>query len=147
MVDHYPSLPQTQTTTRPSFSSSLLRKLRERVSTSNQLLGIFTLLITGAILLFLTGLTIIAAILGLIIFLPIIIVLSPIWVPICAVVFIITTTFLSMCGFGVVAVAMLTWTHRYFRGLNPTGSDRVNRVKDYGGHLQSKVVMDAAPGA
>lgn len=66
-----------------------------------------------------------------------------------------------MCGFGVVAVAALSWVYRYFRGLNPPGSDRVNyarnriydtasHVKDYareyGGYLQSKV-KDAAPGA
>jgi hypothetical protein len=90
-----------------------------------------------------------------------IIVSSPIWVPAGTFFFLLAAGFLSMCGFGVVAVAASSWLYRYFRGLHPPGSDRVDyarsriydtasHVKDYareyGGYLQSKV-KDAAPGA
>lgn len=83
------------------------------------------------------------------------------WVPAGTLVFIVTAGFLSVCGFGVALVAALSWMYRYFRGLHPPGSDRVDyartriydtasHVKDYareyGGYLQSKV-KDAAPGA
>ncbi|KAK7327639.1 hypothetical protein VNO77_21723 [Canavalia gladiata] len=146
------------TTTTTTTSSSLLPKLREHVSNSGQLFGVLTLLITGTILLFLTGLTVVGTILGLILFLPLIILTSPIWVPIFIVFFLATAVFLSMCGFAVVVVAVLTWMYRYFRGFHSPGSDRIDyalnrnyetasRVKHHGGgSLQSKP-MDTAPGA
>ncbi|TKY73237.1 Oleosin 14.9 kDa [Spatholobus suberectus] len=152
MADHHPSLAQTQTTTRPNTtstaSSPLLRKLREHASNSGQLFGVLALLITGSILLLLTGLTVVGTVLGLILFAPLIIVTSPIWVPLCAVLFLVTAAFLSMCGFGLVAVAALTWVYRQSKGHRPPGSNRaLNRAKDRAGHLQSKVMTDAAPGA
>ncbi|RZB68685.1 Arogenate dehydrogenase 1, chloroplastic [Glycine soja] len=106
-----------------------------------------------------TAPTIAGAILGLIFFLPLIILSSPVWVPAGTLVFIVTAGFLSVCGFGVALVAALSWMYRYFRGLHPPGSDRVDyartriydtasHVKDYArdyrGYLQSKV-KDAAP--
>ncbi|XP_061363471.1 oleosin-like [Gastrolobium bilobum] len=163
MAEHYPSLTLTQTPTRPTTttttttSASLHRKLQEQVSNSTQLFGLLTLLVTGAILLLLTGITVAATILGLIFFTPLIIVTSPIWVPAFAIFFLFTAGFLSMCGFGVVVVAVFSWMYRYFRGLRLAGSDRVyyarnrfndiaSHVIDYGGYMQRKA-MDAAPGA
>ena len=155
MADHHhhpTSLSQTQTTPRTTTSSSLLRKLRHHVANSNQLFGVLTLLITGSILLLLTGLTIVGSVLGLILFAPLIIVTSPIWIPLCAVLFLVTAMFLSMCGFGIVVLAVLTWMYRYFKGLHhPPGSNRVshalNRVKERAGNLNSKGLDAAAPGA
>ncbi|KAL2974619.1 hypothetical protein AAZX31_14G114200, partial [Glycine max] len=120
-----------------------------------------TLIFSNSILLVVTAPTIAGAILGLIFFLPLIILSSPVWVPAGTLVFIVTAGFLSVCGFGVALVAALSWMYRYFRGLHPPGSDRVDyartriydtasHVKDYArdyrGYLQSKV-KDAAPGA
>ncbi|PQP93253.1 protein CHUP1 chloroplastic [Prunus yedoensis var. nudiflora] len=107
------------------------------------------------------GLTVTAAIMGLILFTPLIIISSPIWVPIGALLFLTVAGFVSMCGFGAAAVAGSSWMYRYFKGMHPPGSDRVDyarsriydtasHVKDYareyGGYLHSKV-KDAAPGA
>ncbi|XP_057444174.1 oleosin-like [Lotus japonicus] len=143
----------------PTATTSLLRTLlQERVSNSKQLFGVFTLLITVTISLILTGLTVVVAILGLIVFAPVIIVLSPIWVPACAALFLVTAGFLCTCGFGLVVFAVLTWMYRYFRGLHPPGSDRVSYARypvyepaSHGGAggylLHSKVVESAAPGA
>ncbi|XP_061365202.1 oleosin G [Gastrolobium bilobum] len=165
MADRNPSSAQTQrpttTTTRPTTSAAFLRKLQEHSPNSTQLAGLLTLLVTGSILLLLTGLTVAGTIMGLIFFSPLIIVSSPIWVPAGTLLFLATAGFLSMCGFGLVLVASVSWMYRYFRGLHPPGSDRVdyarNRIYDtashvkdyareYGGYLQSKV-KDAAPGA
>ncbi|KAJ1440994.1 Oleosin [Sesbania bispinosa] len=155
MADHYTSLAHTQKTTRPTTtttaatSASRLRKLQEHVSNSRQLFGVLTLVITGAILLLLTGLTVIVTVVGLILLAPLIILFSPIWVPACIILLVFTGGFLFTCGFGLVVLAVLTWIFRYFRGLNPTGLDRVeyarNRVKDYGGGYLK--VMDATQGA
>ncbi|XP_068309409.1 oleosin G-like [Pyrus communis] len=145
----------------PTNSSIFLRKLQGHAPNSTQLVGFLTLLVSGAILLLLTGLTVTATVLGLIIFTPIIIISSPIWVPLGAVLVLTAGFFVSMCGFGAAAVAGLSWVYRYFKGMHPLGSDRVDyarsriydtasHVKDYareyGGYLHSKV-KDAAPGA
>ncbi|KAM3380301.1 hypothetical protein BC332_09821 [Capsicum chinense] len=142
-------------------NSTFLRKLQEHVPNSTQLVGFLTLIISGAILLLLTGLTLTAIILGLIFFTPLVLLSSPIWMPVGTVLFIVIFGFLSVCGFGVATLASLSWMYRYFRGLHPPGSDRVDyarsriadtasHVKDYareyGGYLHSKV-KDAAPGA
>ncbi|XP_058751331.1 oleosin-like [Vicia villosa] len=150
--------------TAPSSSSAVfLRKLQDNLHATNstQLAGILTLLVTGSIFLLLTGLTVSGTVFALIFFSPLIIVSSPIWVPAGTFFFLLAAGFLSICGFGVIAVAGSSWSYRYFKGLHPAGSDRVDyarnriyetasHVKDcaieYGGYLQSKV-KDAAPGA
>lgn len=140
---------------------SVLRRLQEHSPTSSQLMGFLTLAVSGGILLLLTGATVTATVLALIFLTPLIVVSSPIWVPAGFVLFAAATAFLSLCGFGVCAVAGLAWMYRYFRGLHPPGAERVDyarsriydtasHVKDYareyGGYLQTKV-KDAAPGA
>lgn len=165
MADRNLTSPQTQRAPPPrqpaTTSATFLRKLQDHAPNSTQLAGLFTLLVTGSILLLLTGLTVAGTVLALIFFSPLIILSSPIWVPAGTLLFLFVAGFLSMCGFGVVVVAVLSWMYRYFRGLHPPGSDRVdyarNRIYDtashvkdyareYGGYLQSKV-KDAAPGA
>ncbi|KAJ0049679.1 hypothetical protein Pint_16401 [Pistacia integerrima] len=145
----------------PLNGNSFLRKLQAHAPNSTQLIGFLALFISGSILLLLIGLTVTATILGLIFFAPLLIISSPIWVPIGTILFLTVAGFLSVCGFGVAVVAGLSWMYRYFRGLHPPGSDRfdyarsriydtASHVKDYareyGGYLQSKV-KDAAPGA
>ncbi|XP_044467146.1 oleosin G-like [Mangifera indica] len=145
----------------PLNANSFLLKFQAHAPNSAQLIGFLTLFISGSILLLLTGLTVAATVLGLILFAPLLIISSPIWVPIGTFLFLTVAGFLSICGFGVAIVAGLSWMYRYFRGLHPPGSDRVDyarsriydtasHVKDYareyGGYLQGKV-KDAAPGA
>ncbi|KAL6175354.1 hypothetical protein ACLB2K_051995 [Fragaria x ananassa] len=152
---------QQQRSQRFSHGGSFLSKLQSHVPNSTQLIGLLTLLVSGGILLLLTGITITVTVLGLIFFTPILIVSSPIWVPLGTVLFLATAGFVSMCGFGAAAVGGLSWMYRYFKGMQPPGSDRVDYArsriydtashvkdyaKEYGGYLHSKV-KDAAPGA
>ncbi|KAL3512297.1 hypothetical protein ACH5RR_025014 [Cinchona calisaya] len=163
MADHQASpgqQPQRPPRTTPG-ATSLLRKMHEHAPNSAQLIGFLTLIISGGILLLLTGITLTATILGLIFFTPLIIISSPIWVPAGSILFVIIAGFLSFFGSGFAVLAGVSWAYRYLRGLHPPGSDRVdyarNRIADtashvkdyareYGGYLQSKV-KDAAPGA
>ncbi|RHN74176.1 putative oleosin [Medicago truncatula] len=120
MADHYYSIqPLTlkppKPTTNSSSSSPLLRK---HVSNSTQLFGLFTLFIVCTISLFLTCLTFVVTIMGFILFAPMIILLSPILVPVFAVLFVFIVGFLFTCGFGIVVLAMLSWIFRYFKGLH-----------------------------
>ncbi|KAG4172303.1 hypothetical protein ERO13_A12G265200v2 [Gossypium hirsutum] len=137
--------------------STFLQRIQAHSPHSAQL----PLFITALILLLLTGLTLTVTSLGFIFFMPLIIISSPIWFPIGAVVSIVFAGFASVCGFGVLSVVGFCWMYRYFKGMHPPGWDRVDyarsriydtasHVKDYameyGGYLQSKV-KDAAPGA
>ncbi|KAJ0985713.1 hypothetical protein J5N97_004069 [Dioscorea zingiberensis] len=139
----------------------LLMRLHERAPNSAQVVGFLTLVVSGGILLMLSGLTITGLVMGLIFFAPLILVTSPLWVPAAVVFFLGAAAVLSTCGFGVAVLAVVTWLYRYFTGRHPLGSDRVDyarsriadtatHVKDYareyGGYLQSRV-KDAAPGA
>ncbi|XP_071696334.1 oleosin G [Rutidosis leptorrhynchoides] len=141
--------------------SPFIRYLRRHSPNSTQLMGIMTLVISGAILLLLTGVTVTVAVVGFIFIAPIVILTSPIWVPIGTLVFVLVAGFVSVCVSGLAAVAAVLWLYKYFKGLHPVGSDRVDyarsriadtasHVKDYaweyGGYFQSKV-KDAAPGA
>ncbi|XP_004488373.1 oleosin-like [Cicer arietinum] len=132
--NYYPTQAQKPKPTTITIATSASSLLRNHVSNSTQLFGLLTLLITWAISLVLTGLTVIITIMGLIFFAPVIILLSPIWVPSFAILFVFTVGFLSTCGFGIVVVAILTWMFRYFRGLHPSA-----------GHgLPSKLIDTAA---
>lgn len=143
------------------MGSSLLARIGSRAPNSTQVLGVVTLVIAGAVLLVLAGLTVTAGVTGLAIFGPLILITIPIWVPAAAVAFLGVTGMLSAAGFAVAAVAGAAWLYRYLTGGQPVGSGRVDyarsriadtasTVKDYarecGGYLQSRN-KDAAPGA
>ncbi|ESQ30608.1 hypothetical protein EUTSA_v10011990mg [Eutrema salsugineum] len=135
--------------------ASLLRQLQPHApSYSGQLFGFLAFFISGGILLLLTGITVTASVLGFIAFLPIIIISSPIWIPL----FLLVTGFLSLAGFVFGTAAVVSWMYRYYKGMHPIGSDQVDyarsriydtaaHVKDYaGGYFHGKL-KDAAPGA
>ncbi|MED6195385.1 hypothetical protein PIB30_037400 [Stylosanthes scabra] len=79
---------------------------------TTKLFGFYTLLITTSIFLFLSGLTFIATIFGLVLFFPFIVLFSPIWLPLFIFGFIFISLFLCTCGFGLVFLATLTWAYR-----------------------------------
>lgn len=129
--------------------------------TSTRFLGLLTLAITGGVLLLLTGITVTGTLMCLIVFAPLIFILSPIWVPVGAILFVTVFALLSLCGLGVSILAGLTWLYRYFGGSHPPGSDQADHARrriydtarhvkeyarDYGGYLRSKL-KDVAPGA
>ncbi|KAJ4974438.1 hypothetical protein NE237_007612 [Protea cynaroides] len=140
---------------------TFLKKLQDHAPNSTQLMAFLTLVISGGILLLLTGLTLTASVMGMIFFTPMILLSSPIWVPVGTMMLIVVGGFLSMCGFGVAAFGGILWIYKYLRGRHPPGSDRLDyarrrladtayHVKDYareyGGYFHSRV-KDAAPGA
>ncbi|KAK8949426.1 hypothetical protein KSP39_PZI005332 [Platanthera zijinensis] len=139
----------------------LLRRIQDQAPNSSQIVGFLTLLISAAILLILTGLTVSGATLGLIVLVPLLLITSPIWVPLGAVAFVLFAGAASLVGVSIAAAAAATWIYRYSTGRHPVGSQRVDfarsriadtasHVKDYareyGGYLQSRI-KDAAPGA
>ncbi|KAG0459941.1 hypothetical protein HPP92_023069 [Vanilla planifolia] len=131
------------------------------VTNSGQLVGFLALAISGAILLFLTGVTLAGAILCFIFLAPILLFTSPVWVPAAALAFGLFAATASVAGVVMGVAAGGTWLYRYLTGRQPVGSDRVDyartRIADtashvkgyareYGGYFQSRI-KDAAPGA
>ncbi|OAY78219.1 oleosin 16 kDa [Ananas comosus] len=142
-------------------AASLVARLQEHAPNSSQVVGFLTLVVSGAILLALTGLTLTGSVMGLVFFGPVILLSSPIWVPVAAALFVLAAGSLCACGAAVALVAGATWTYRYFTGRHPVGSGRVDYARsriadtashvkdyarDYGGYLQNRT-KDAAPGA
>ncbi|XP_039040486.1 oleosin-like [Hibiscus syriacus] len=133
---------------RPSYrrrkSDTFLQKVKALAPDSGQLLGFIILFILASVLIILTGLAATAVILGFIFFMPLILVSSPVWFPIGAVLFVSIVGFLSSCSFGAVAVAVLLWPYRYANGTQPVESgtldqrgkriidEKYNHAKQYG---------------
>lgn len=143
--------------------STFLKRIQEHAQNSTQVVGFLTLVITGGILLLLSGLTLTATVMGLIFFSPLIILSSPIWVPAGTVLFVAIGGVLSMSGFGLSFLAGLSWIYKYYiAGKKPQGgSVRVDYgrsriadtashmkeyAKEYGEYWRSKI-KDAAPSA
>ncbi|XP_020866597.1 oleosin 14.9 kDa [Arabidopsis lyrata subsp. lyrata] len=150
------TVPRSNNTTTNHPLSSLLRQLLQSQSPnhSGQLFGFLAFFISGGILLLLTGITVTASVLGFIAFLPLIIITSPIWIPL----FLVVTGFLSVAGSLFATGAVVLWLYRYFKGMHPLGSDQVDyarsrihdtaaHVKDYAGGYFHGTLKDAAPGA
>ncbi|RZC84437.1 hypothetical protein C5167_047223 [Papaver somniferum] len=88
------------------------------------------LLISGAILLCLTGTALTSAVLGIIIFSFLVIMSSPIWVPIATILLISMIGFLWVCGLGAALIFGLPWMYKYLRGTHPLGSGWVDGVRN-----------------
>ncbi|XP_068642100.1 oleosin G-like [Aristolochia californica] len=144
-----------------STQPTLLRRFHEHTPNSAQVVGFLTLIISGGILLLLTGLTLTATALALIFFTPLIILSSPIWIPVGIVLFFATAGFFTACAFGLTALAGASWMYKYVKGRHSPGSDGIeyarsriadtaghmkDYAKEYGGYWQSRV-KHAAPGA
>ncbi|XP_062232658.1 oleosin-like [Phragmites australis] len=142
-------------------SATLLRRVQTHAPNSTQVVGFLTLLVSGAVLLLLTGLTLTGAVVALVFLGPLALITSPIWVPVAIALFLLVAAALSTCGFVVATLAGGTWMYRYFTGRHPAGADQLDyarsriadtasHVKDYareyGGYLHSRS-KDAAPGA
>ncbi|ERN04364.1 hypothetical protein AMTRI_Chr13g84790 [Amborella trichopoda] len=138
-----------------------IQRLQEHAPNSTQVIGLLTLVISGAILLLLTGLTLAATTVGLIVITPLVLLSSPVWIPVLAFLGVAASGFVAVTGFGLAVLGGLTWMYRYIKGRHPVGSDRVDYARmrltdtasqmkdyarDYRGYLQGKV-KDAAPGA
>ncbi|KAG2246656.1 hypothetical protein Bca52824_086284 [Brassica carinata] len=101
----------SNTTERNIPYASLLRLLRYHSPTSSHLFGFLALLISGGLLTFLLGVTVTATAFGFIAFLPLIIISGPIWLPGS----VLVGGCLTVVGFLVGTVAIVSWTYRYFR--------------------------------
>lgn len=142
-------------------AQGMLQKIQEHSPTSSQVLGLFTLLTAGGILLFLGGLTVTGIVITLLLLTPVFILFSPILVPAGFVLFLCTGGILAAIAAGVTTISVISWIYNYFKGRHPPGAEQIDyarmrlqdtaeqmkhKARDITGAIQSKV-QEAAPGA
>ncbi|CAL1405544.1 unnamed protein product [Linum trigynum] len=154
----------TRTTLHSSRGGSATTFLRKAQSSCSQYWNAPTSTqLTGTFLLFFTGITITnIGILSLLFFAPLVIISSPIWIPIGTLLFVLVSGSLMLSSCFVAFVAGSSWMYSYFRGMHPPGSDQVDHArsrivdtathvkdcaKEYGEYMQNKINRDVAPGA
>ncbi|KAI3761247.1 hypothetical protein L1987_51659 [Smallanthus sonchifolius] len=98
---------QKPTITTHGGAASFRRKRPPTSPESTQLRGLMVLLVATGILLVLSGAAFTTAVIGFILLAPIIIITSPIWVPVGILLLFSVATVLSICGVGVAAAAVL----------------------------------------
>ncbi|GLJ34518.1 hypothetical protein SUGI_0694160 [Cryptomeria japonica] len=135
----------------------IMNKILDYVPKTDQILSPAALVISGTIILLMTGFTAIVVV----VLVPVLILLSPLLIPIGALLFVTVAGLFSVGFLGLVAFFGVSWLYNYVNGRKPLGSDQVDyackRVVDtashvkgyaweYGGYLHGKL-REAAPGA
>ncbi|XAR63881.1 hypothetical protein NMG60_11024021 [Bertholletia excelsa] len=138
MADLAGSFGRSQPPPQPLSRTSFPRRLHEQAPNLTQIIGA---LIEDGVFLLLAGVAITGVFLVFVFFIPLVLITSPIWIPVFILVFLAVAGFLSLCGFCAVAAAVLYWTYSRLRGQRRPGSDRLDHDR-----IRAKI-RDVAPGA
>ncbi|XP_050226037.1 oleosin Cor a 13-like [Mercurialis annua] len=96
---------------------------------SHQVVKAATAATAGGSLLFLSGLTMTGTVIALTIATPLMVIFSPVLVPAVITVGLIGAGFLFSGGFGVAALAVLSWMYRYVTGRHPPGAEGLDQAR------------------
>lgn len=97
---------------------------------SHQVAKTTTAVTLGGSLMVLSGLTLAATVIGLVLATPVLVLFSPVLVPASITVFLILAGFVTSGGFGAVASFVFYWMYRYATGKHPIGAEQLDRAKD-----------------
>ncbi|CAH9086567.1 unnamed protein product [Cuscuta europaea] len=84
----------------------------------------------GGSLMLLSGLTLVATIVGLVIATPLLVIFSPVLLPALLAALLILTGFLASGAFGATSSFIFYWSYRYITGKHPIGADKIDYAKD-----------------
>lgn len=110
---------------------------------SHQVAKTATAVTVGGSLMVLSGLTLAATVIGLVLATPLLVIFSPVLVPAAITVFLIFAGFLSSGGFGATASFIFYWMYRYATGKHPIGADQLDRAREKIAHA-AKEMKDRA---
>ncbi|KAL1547997.1 oleosin L-like [Salvia divinorum] len=111
----------------------------QRQQLSHQVAKTTTAVTLGGSLMVLSGLTLTATIIGLVLATPVLVLFSPVLVPAAITVFSIMVGLVTAGGFGVVASFVFYWMYRYATGEHPVGADQIDRARDKIAHAAHDV--------
>lgn len=97
---------------------------------SHQVAKTTTAVTIGGFLMVLSGLTLAATVIGLVLATPLLVIFSPVLVPAAIALFLIFAGFLASGGFGASASFVFYWMYRYATGKHPIGADELNRARE-----------------
>lgn len=97
---------------------------------SHQVIKTATAITLGASLVVLSGLTLAATVIGLIVATPVLVISSPVLVPALVTLSLIFSGFLTSGGLGATATFVLYWMYRYATGKHPVGSHQLDVGRD-----------------
>lgn len=101
-----------------------------RQQLSHQVAKTTTAVTLGGSLMVLSGLTLAATVIGLILATPLLLIFSPVLVPAAITLFLIFAGFLASGGFGATASFIFYWMYRYATGKHPIGADQLDRARE-----------------
>lgn len=101
-----------------------------RQQLSHQVAKTTTAVTLGGSLMVLSGLTLAATVIGLVLATPLLLIFSPVLVPAAITLFLIFAGFLASGGFGATASFIFYWMYRYATGKHPIGADQLDRARE-----------------
>ncbi|KAG6414202.1 hypothetical protein SASPL_126920 [Salvia splendens] len=103
---------------------------KQQPQLSHQVAKTTTAVTLGGSLVVLSGLTLAATVIGLVLATPLLVIFSPVLVPAAIAAFLILAGFVTSGGFGAVASFVFYWMYRYATGKHPVGADQIDRARD-----------------
>ncbi|KAL8539869.1 hypothetical protein ACS0TY_001468 [Phlomoides rotata] len=97
---------------------------------SHQVAKTTTAVTLGGSLMVLSGLTLAATVIALVLATPLLVIFSPVLVPAALALFLIVAGFFTAGGFGATASFVFYWLYRYASGKHPIGADQLDRARD-----------------
>ncbi|KAL8112539.1 oleosin Cor a 13-like [Apium graveolens] len=96
---------------------------------STQVVKATTAATIGGSLMLLSGLTLVATVIGLVIATPVMVIFSPVLVPAAITLLLLIGGFLTSGGLGATAAFVLFWMYRYTAGKHPIGADQIDYAR------------------
>ncbi|KAL2472517.1 Oleosin 18.5 kDa [Abeliophyllum distichum] len=97
---------------------------------SHQVAKTTTAVTLGGLLMVLSGLTLAATVIGLVLATPLLVIFSPVLVPAAITLIVIFAGFLASGGLGATATFVFYWMYRYATGKHPIGADELDRARE-----------------
>ncbi|KZV53287.1 oleosin 1-like [Dorcoceras hygrometricum] len=97
---------------------------------SRQVAKTTTAVTLGGSLMVLSGLTLAATVIALVLATPLLVIFSPVLVPAAITIFLILAGFVTSGGFGATASFLFYWMYKYVTGKHPVGADQLDRARD-----------------
>lgn len=113
-----------------SYEQQMQHKRHPISPTTRQAVKFLTASTLGTVLLVLSGLTLTATVISLVIATPILVLFSPILIPAIITVFLIASGFVFSGGCGVAALSALSWIYQYTTGKHPVGADQLDQARN-----------------
>ncbi|KAL3497557.1 hypothetical protein ACH5RR_040289 [Cinchona calisaya] len=114
----------------PRYDELQLQHRQQPSQLTHQVARTTTAVTVGGSLIVLSGLTLAATVIGLVLATPLLVIFSPVLVPAAITIFLIFAGFFTSGGLGAIASFVFYWMYRYATGKHPIGADKIDFAKE-----------------